>query len=151
MEAAKIAASTGISAGSNGRNAGFGRACPMASKYSEQLQSQQDRADDYGPFDEDVIAPVLWERRVGFAHRAISQLVPSLESFITTPIAASSSRMRSDSPKSLRVRAAVRSAINPSICVASIPLASCFRFFHSAALSDSKPSTRREAANAPRS
>src|SRR5665213_2407821 len=42
------------------------------------------------------------------AHRAISQVVPSLESFSTTPIAASSSRMRSDSAKSLRARAAVR-------------------------------------------
>src|SRR5205085_10133627 len=34
-------------------------------------------------------------------YRAISQVVPSLESLITTPIAASSSRMRSDSLKSL--------------------------------------------------
>ena len=33
-------------------------------------------------------------------HRAISQVVPSLESFSTTPIAASSSRMRSDSGNS---------------------------------------------------
>ena len=33
------------------------------------------------------------------AHRAISQVVPSLESFSTTPSAASSSRMRSDSAK----------------------------------------------------
>ena len=34
-------------------------------------------------------------------HRAISQVVPSLESFSTTPMAASSSRMRSDSLKVL--------------------------------------------------
>jgi hypothetical protein len=38
-------------------------------------------------------------------HRAISQVVPSLVSFSTTPIFASSSRMRSDSAKFLHLRA----------------------------------------------
>ena len=47
------------------------------------------------------------------AHRAISQVVTglpsaSLPSFSTTPIAASSSRMRSDSLKSFRARASLR-------------------------------------------
>src|SRR5882757_6202270 len=81
----------------------------MASEQLDQeFQGKQDRGNDHRPFDEDVIAPVLWKRRVGFGHRAISQVVPSLESLITTPIAASSSRMRSDSLKSLRARGAVR-------------------------------------------
>ena len=70
---------------------------------------------------------------------------------MTTPIAASSSRMRSDSLKSFRARAAVRSEIRPSICFASSPLACCFRFLHAAALSDKKPSNRNEPENALRS
>ncbi len=54
-------------------------------------------------------------------HRAISQVVPSLVSFSTTPIAASSSRMRSDSSKSLRLRAALRASIRADqSCPASI-------------------------------
>src|SRR3954451_17205612 len=121
----------------------------MASEQLDQeFQGKQDRGDDHRPFDEDVIAPVLWKRRVGFGHRAISQVVPSLESFITTPIAASWSRMRSDSLKSLRARAAVRSAIRLSTCFTSIPLACCLRSFHSAAVSDRKPSSRSDAAKA---
>src|SRR6266851_4721579 len=92
-----------------------------------------------------------WKRRVGLRHRAISQVVPSLESLMTTPIAASSSRMRSDSLKSFRARAAVRSEIKPSICFGSMPLACCFRPFQSAALSDRKPRSRNEAANSLRS
>src|SRR5690242_11629842 len=87
----------------------------MALDHSEQFQGKDDGADDDGPFDEDVVAPVLRERRVGAGHRAISQVVPSLESLMTTPIAASSSRMRSDSLKSLRARAAVRASIIASI------------------------------------
>src|SRR3954452_10646163 len=83
-------------------------------------EGQQNGADDHRPFDEDVIPPMFWERRVGLGHRAISQVVPSLESLMTTPIAASSSRMRSDSLKSFRARAAVRSAINESIRLESI-------------------------------
>src|SRR5882757_5444928 len=78
----------------------------------QEFQGEQDRSHDHRPFDEDVITPVLWKRRIGFGHRAISQVVPSLESLITTPIAASSSRMRSDSLKSFRARAAVRLAIS---------------------------------------
>src|SRR3954454_6846766 len=73
-------------------------------------ERQQDRADDHRPFDEDVIAPMFRKRRVRFGHRAISQVVPSLESLMTTPIAASSSRMRSDSLKSFRARAAARTS-----------------------------------------
>src|SRR5450631_3622408 len=123
----------------------------MALDHSEQFQGKDDGANDDGPFDEDVVAPVFRERRVGLCHRAISQVVPSLESLMTTPIAASSSRMRSDSAKSFRARAAVRSAIKPSTCLTSTPLACCFRPFHSAALSDKKPRSRKEAANALRS
>src|SRR5450631_2584815 len=104
MAATKIAASTGMSSARNGRKAGFGSACPMASKCSEQFQGQQHGGDDHGPFDHDVVAPMFWERRLGTAHRATSQVVPSLESLMTIPIAASSSRMRSDSLKSLRAR-----------------------------------------------
>src|SRR4051794_2035654 len=48
------------------------------------------------------------------AHRAASQVVPSLESLSTTPMAASSSRMRSDSLKFLALRAALRAAIRLS-------------------------------------
>src|SRR5450756_3140654 len=114
MLATKIAASTGASAARYGRKPGLGSVCPMASKHSEQLQCQHHGGGDHRPFDDDVIAPVLRKRRVGLAHRAISQVVPSLESLITTPIAASWSRIRSDSPKSLRARAAVRSAIRLS-------------------------------------
>src|SRR5665647_3557481 len=90
MAAMKIAASTGVSAGKNGRKPGLGSACPIASKHSEQFQCQHDGGRDHGPFEHDVIAPVLGKRRVGLGHRAISQVVPSLESLITTPIAASS-------------------------------------------------------------
>ena len=50
-------------------------------------------------------------RSVPHGHRAISQVVPSLESFSTTPLAASSSRMRSDSAKFFAVRAANLSSI----------------------------------------
>src|SRR3954451_23301146 len=103
----------------------------MASEQLDQeFQGKQDRGDDHRPLDEDVIAPVLWKRRVGFGHRAISQVVASFESLITTPIAASSSRIRSDSLKSFRARAAVRSEIRASTCFASILLACCFRAFH---------------------
>src|SRR5262249_5384978 len=47
----------------------------------------------------------------GCRHRAISQVVPSLESFRTIPIAASSSRIRSDSLKFLAARAAALASI----------------------------------------
>src|SRR6266571_9293242 len=151
MLAAKIAASTGVSSARNGRTAGLDSACAIASKYPKQSQRQHDGRDNDRPFDEDVIAPVLWERRIRLLHRAISQVVPSLESLMTTPIAASSSRMRSDSLKSFRARAAVRAEIKPSICAASTPLACCFRPFHSAALSDKKPRNRNEVANSLRS
>src|SRR5258708_26056619 len=101
----------------------------MASEqFDQEFQGKQDRGNDHRPFDEDVVAPVLWKRRIGFGHRAISQVVPSLESLITTPIAASSSRIRSDSLKSFRARAAVRSEIKTSTCFSSIPLACCLRF-----------------------
>src|SRR6476661_3229089 len=111
MAATKIAASVGVSSVRNGRRAYFGNDCAIASKHSEQFQNEQDRGNDHRPFDEDVIAPVSRERRVGFCHYAIAQVVtglPSapLPSFSTTPIAASSSRMRSDSLKSFRARAA---------------------------------------------
>ena len=73
--ATKIAASIGTSAGKNGRKPGLGNACPIASKHSEQSQGQHDRGNDQRPFDEDVIAPVFRERRIGMGHRAISQVV----------------------------------------------------------------------------
>src|SRR3954447_14041359 len=151
MAATKIAASTGVSAARYGRSAALGKACPIASKHPEQFCDEQDRSRDHRPFDEDVVAPVFWERRIGLAHRATSQVVPSLESLMTTPMAASSSRIRSDSLKFFRARAAVRSEIKPSISFASIPLACCLRAFQSAALSDRKPRCRKEAANCPRS
>src|SRR5258705_10995228 len=102
MAATKIAASVGVSAGRNGRSAYFGNDCAIASKHSEQFQDQQDRGNDHRPFDEDVIAPVPWERRVGFCHYAISPVVtrfPSgpLAAFSTTPPSASSSRVPSGS------------------------------------------------------
>src|SRR5689334_23234010 len=98
MAATKIAASTGTSAGRSGRKAGLGIACPIASKYSEQPQREQRRGDDQRPLDEEIIAPVLREWRIGLVHHAISHVVtgfPSapLPSLIATPIAASSSRM----------------------------------------------------------
>src|SRR5437667_2766360 len=150
MLAAKIAASTGISSARSGRKAGLDSACAIASKYSEQSQRQHDGRDNDRPFDEDVIAPVLWERRIRLLHRAISQVVPSLESLMTTPIAASSSRMRSDSLKSFRARAAVRSEISRSTRLASMPLACCLRCFHSATVSERNPRRRNEAANSVR-
>src|SRR5438094_1907921 len=51
----------------------------------------------------------LLGRRNVVAHRFNSQVVPSFESFSTTPMAASSSRMRSDSLKFFALRAAMRS------------------------------------------
>src|SRR4029450_13465235 len=112
MLATKIAANIGTSAGKNGRKPGLGNACPIASKYSEQPQGESDRGNEQRPFEEDVVAPVLWERRIGFRHQAISRVVTgfpsaSLPSLMATPIAASSSRMRSDSLKSFRARGAV--------------------------------------------
>src|SRR3954471_1194585 len=89
----------------------------MALDHSEQFQGKHDGGNDDGPFDEDVVAPVFRERRVGFGHRAISHVVPSLESLMTTPIAASSSRIRSDSLKSFRARAAARTSSRPSTLV----------------------------------
>src|SRR6185437_15445988 len=52
-------------------------------------------------------------------HRATSHVVPSLESLSTTPIAASSSRMRSDSLKFFAFRAASRAKIIVSIVTLS--------------------------------
>src|SRR5438874_11061009 len=109
MAATKIVARTGVSAGKNGRSAGFGNACPIASKHSTQSEDQHDRGNDHGPFDEDVVAPVFRERRIGLVHHATSQVVTgfpaaSLPSLMTTPIAASWSRIRSDSLKSFRAR-----------------------------------------------
>src|SRR5262249_41095570 len=58
--------------------------------------------------------------RVPRDHRAISQVVPSLESLSTTPMAASSSRMRSDSLKFFAFRAALRAAIKASTAALSM-------------------------------
>src|SRR5712671_4918980 len=77
MAATKIAASTGVSAARNGRKAGLGKACPIASKCSEQFWCQHYGCRYDGPFDRDIIAPVSWKRRVGFRHRAISPFFPS--------------------------------------------------------------------------
>src|SRR3981081_27144 len=60
--AAKIAASTGVSAARNGRSAGLGSVCPIALKCSEQFQDQHDGGCDYEPFENDVVAPVSWKR-----------------------------------------------------------------------------------------
>src|SRR6202012_3024461 len=62
-----------------------------------------------------------WRQRGGggAAHRAPSPVVPSLESLIAIPIAASSSRIRSDSLKSLRARAAVRDSSSARTTVSS--------------------------------
>src|SRR5215470_10815847 len=133
----------------------------MASKHleqlecPEQLQDKQHGGDDHRPFDEDVVAPVFRERRLGLVHHAISHVVTglpsaSLPSLSTTPMAVSSSRMRSDSLKSLRARAAARSAIRLSMRTGSMPLASCLRSFHSAALCERKPSMRSVAAKSAR-
>src|SRR5689334_15525545 len=85
--------------------------------------------------------------RGGRTHRATSHVVPSLESLIATPMAASSSRMRSDSVKSFRARAAVRSAISALTWAGSMPLACRLRPSHCVALSDRKPSRRSEPEN----
>src|SRR5271166_2561039 len=91
--------------------------------------------DDQRIFEHDVIQPMPRERRVGplnlgpgrgfrsvlLAHRATSQVVPSLESLSTIPIAPSSSRIRSASLKFLAVRAALRAVISDSILDSSIP------------------------------
>src|SRR6201999_1440446 len=97
------------------------RSAPSRHNTPNELEREDRCADDQRPFDEDVIAPVFWERRVGFGHRAISQVVVgspvagSLPSLIAIPIVASSSRIRSDSLKSFRARAAVRAAIAATI------------------------------------
>src|SRR4051812_21436913 len=99
----------------------------MALDHSEQFQGKHGGGNDDGPFDEDVVAPVFRERRVGTGHRAISQVVPSLESLMTIPIAVSSSRMRSDSLKSLRARAAVRDSMRALTFISSTPPRCSFR------------------------
>src|SRR6478752_9569295 len=101
MLATKIAASIGTSAARYGRKPGLGNACPIASKHSEQSQGERDRGGDQRPFDEDVVAPALWKRRIGATHQATSHVVTglpsaSLPSLMAIPMAASSSRMRSD-------------------------------------------------------
>src|SRR5215510_10234289 len=53
------------------------------------------------------------------AHRAISQVVPSLESLSTTPMAASSSRIRSASLKFFLLRAVSRASIKLTTLVSS--------------------------------
>src|SRR5262249_33455748 len=52
-------------------------------------------------------------------HRAISQVVPSLESLSTTPMAASSSRIRSDSAKFFDARARARASTSAWIFASS--------------------------------
>src|SRR5512140_1606054 len=85
------------------------KSVPWSSPYPVELERQCRRGAEQQDLERDVIEPVPRKRRVGAFHRAISQVVPALESLIATPIAASRSRMRSDSLKSLRLRAAVRS------------------------------------------
>src|SRR6476646_5221797 len=103
MLATKIAASMGVSEGSIGRSAGLGRACPISSSpHAVELQDQRHRAGKQQDLQRDIIEPVSWERRIGFGHHAISHVVTglpsaSLPSLMATPIAASWSRMRSDS------------------------------------------------------
>src|SRR5205085_1284847 len=58
-------------------------------------------------------------KRISDSHRATSQVVPSLESFNTTPIAASSSRIRSASLKFFLARASVRLASKASTATES--------------------------------
>src|SRR3569832_2285601 len=86
----------------------------------------------------------------GRGHRAISQVVPSFESLSTTPIAASSSRMRSDSLKSFALRAAVRASISDCTLAASTVADRWWRAAHCAALSCRKPSRRSDAARSVR-
>src|SRR5206468_594829 len=73
-------------------------------------------------------------------HRAISQVVPSLLSFTTTPILASSSRIRSDSRKSFTWRAALRAAISAVTLFSSILIEAGRKPAHSEAVSCNKPS-----------
>src|ERR1700685_1755933 len=73
------------------------------------------------------------------AHRAISQVVPSLESFSTTPIAASSFRMRSAAEKFFSLRAAFRAEINNSTVAVSIDAAATEADRYSDAVLPSKP------------
>src|SRR5215472_15222818 len=105
-----MVASIGVSEARYGRRAGLGRDIPMTSKPSDLF----------------ALFPCGrgWRRaqarrrvrdRDAARHRAISQVVPSLESLIAMPIAASWSRIRSDSLKSFRARAAARSAIKALI------------------------------------
>src|SRR6266568_7214330 len=92
---------------------------PSRSPHAVQSENQRNGAGNQQDLQRDIIQPMLRERRVGLFHHATSQVVTglpsaSLPSFSTTPIATSSSRMRSDSAKSLRARAAARAAINVS-------------------------------------
>src|SRR4029077_6333155 len=72
-------------------------------------------------------------------HRAIPQVVPSLESFSTTPIAASSSRMRSDSLKFLAARAAALASMRLAIFVSSCETDAGRNALHSSAGSWRRP------------
>ena len=93
--------------------AGFGQ-CLSHRRYHNPYSfgRQRNRAGDQRDLERDIIEPVFRKRRIGLRHHAISHVVTglpsaSLPSLMATPIAASSSRMRSDSLKSFRARAAV--------------------------------------------
>src|SRR3974377_2028734 len=75
-------------------------------------------------------------------HRAISQVVPSFESFSTTPMAASSSRIRSDSLKFLALRAAVRASMRLMTLASSMTRDAGRNEFHAEADICSRPSKR---------
>jgi len=169
--ATKIAASTGVSAARKGRKAGFGSACPITRSRPNRgfrhwpansrvpscaglelahppRRRQQDFLIDGLPGQARQLTPISEK-----VHRAISQVVPSLESLMTTPIAA---KFVADSIGFLEIffarRAAARSEIKPSICFTSTPLACCFRPFHSArALGQENPEAARKPQNALRS
>src|SRR6185436_19073267 len=84
----------------------------------------------------------------GGAHRAISHVVPSFESFSTTPTAASSSRMRSASVKFLALRAERRAAMRRSISSTGSDGAGARASRHCANASGRKPKNASVPANA---
>src|SRR5215475_4099119 len=77
----------------------------------------------------------------GSVHRAMSQVVPSFESFTTTPSAASSSRMRSDSLKFFAARAAALASIRLATCFSSMESDAGRKDAHFSAVNCSNPTS----------
>src|ERR1700693_1303941 len=79
-------------------------------------QRQRDAAGNDHDLEHDVIEPVTGKRGVGTFHRfTLHVVVPFLRSSSSMPWAASSSRTRSASLKSLALRAALRAEIRLSV------------------------------------